>query len=305
MFIFLQPLAKREAATFSNNKTETDDSDIDKFFRNEWSDSLKHPVFTDISKEAGVHHPGFGLGLAIADINMDGWKDIYVTNDFYGSDLLYINNKNGTFSNQANEYFKHTSQNAMGNDIADINNDGLADIMSVDMNPEDNYRKKKNMSGNNYFIYQKQMYENIMLQYVRNTLQLNMGPSAGSNDSLKHPVFGDISFYTGIAETDWSWNVLMADFDNDGNRDIMITNGYPRDVTDHDFASFRNNSGKMATKQQLIEQIPRIKVPNYAFQNHGDLKFENVSEKWGLTEPAFQMALSTLIWIMMEILIIS
>ena len=287
MYLVTTRLAKRESASFNSNKTETNHSDIDKLFRNDWNDSLKHPVFTDVSKEAGITDPGFGLGVAIADINRDGWKDIYVTNDYYGSDLLYINNKNGTFSNKAKEYFKHTSQNAMGNDIADINNDGLADIIAVDMNPEDNYRKKKNMNGNNYFIYQNMIYENIMLQYVRNTLQLNMGPVIESNDSVEHPVFSDISFYAGVAETDWSWNATIADVNNDGNRDILITNGYPRDVTDHDFASFRNKSENIATKEQLIEQIPKIKIPNYAFKNSGNLQFENVTKQWGMGEASF------------------
>ena len=287
MYLVTTRLAKRESASFSSNKTETNHSDIDKLFRNDWNDSLKHPVFTDVSKEAGITDPGFGLGVAIADINRDGWKDIYVTNDYYGSDLLYINNKNGTFSNKAKEYFKHTSQNAMGNDIADINNDGLADIIAVDMNPEDNFRKKKNMNGNNYFMYQNMIYENIMLQYVRNTLQLNMGPVIGNKDTIEHPVFSDIGFYAGVAETDWSWNATIADVNNDGNRDILITNGYPRDVTDHDFASFRNKSENIATKEQLIEQIPKIKIPNYAFKNSGNLQFENVTKQWGMGEASF------------------
>lgn len=286
MYLLTTKLAKRAAADFSGNKFETDQADVDKLFRNDWNDSLKHPVFTDVSKACGIIHPGYGLGISVADINMDGWKDIYIANDFFGSDLLYINNHKGGFSNEIKNYLKHTSQNAMGNDIADINNDGLADIFTVDMNPEDNFRKKKNLNSSNYFIYQKQVYEDIMLQYVRNTLQLNMG-TANINDSISHPVFSDISFYSGTAETDWSWSVLMEDGDNDGLRDIFITNGYPRDVTDHDFASFRNSSAKTATKQQLINQIPQIKIPNYTFHNKGNLQFENVSEFWGMNEHTF------------------
>ena len=145
-------------------------------------------------------------------------------------------------------YVKHTSQNAMGNDIADINNDGLPILLSVDMNPEDNFRKKKNMNGNNYFIYQNMMNGRYMLQYVRNTLQLNQGPVLNAGDSIGEPVFSDIGFLAGVAETDWSWNPSIADFDNDGNRDIIITNGYPRDVTDHDFAAFRRSSINIASK---------------------------------------------------------
>ncbi|MES1216579.1 MAG: VCBS repeat-containing protein, partial [Bacteroidota bacterium] len=287
MYLVTTKLARRDVARFGNNRGDSSHLDYDKLYRNDWSDSLKHPVFTNVSKQAGIMHPGFGLGVAIADINKDGWKDIYVTNDFYGSDLLYINNKNGTFTEKAKEYFKHTSQNAMGNDIADINNDGLADIMAVDMNPEDNYRKKKNMAGNNYNIYRNMLYENLMLQYVRNTLQLNLGPRVNSNDTLGEPSFADISFYSGVAETDWSWNPSLADFDNDGNRDIVVTNGYPRDVTDHDFVAFRARSSSVASKEQLIAEIPQIKVHNYAFRNAGNLKFEDATKSWGMSEPSF------------------
>ncbi|MEO6719435.1 MAG: VCBS repeat-containing protein [Ferruginibacter sp.] len=287
MYLVETKLAKRQAASFGGNNIAADRSDVDKLFRNDYNDSLRHPVFTDVSKEAGITDIGFGLGISIADINKDGWKDIYITNDFFGSDLLYINNKNGTFTNQVKSYFKHTSQNAMGNDIADINNDGLADVIAVDMNPEDNFRKKKNMASNNYYVYQSMMYENLMLQYVRNTLQLNMGPSVGANDSVAHPVFGDISFYAGVAETDWSWTPSIADVDNDGNRDIIITNGYPKDVTDHDFAAFRSKAQNLASKETIIEQIPQIKVANYAFKNNGDLKFVNMAKEWGLGDPSF------------------
>ncbi|MEJ0102615.1 MAG: VCBS repeat-containing protein [Bacteroidota bacterium] len=287
MFLLTNKLAKRDIEQFSVNRLDTTHIDYDKLFRNDWNDSLKHPVFTNVSKEAGIIHPGYGLGVSIVDINKDGWKDIYVTNDFYGSDLLYINNKNSTFSEKVKQYFKHTSQNAMGNDIADINNDGLADILALDMNAEENYRKKKNMNGNNYNIYRNMMWEGLMLQYVRNTLQLNMGPRVNDNDSIGDPVFGDIGFYAGVAETDWSWTPSIADFDNDGNRDIIITNGYPKDITDHDFAAFRNTAYNIATREQLSEQIPQIKIPNYALKNSGNLKFENVTKSWGMDEPSF------------------
>jgi hypothetical protein len=175
----------------------------------------------------------------------------------------------------------------MGNDIADFNNDGLADVLAVDMNPEDNFRKKKNMGGNNYFVYQNMMYGEYNLQYVRNTLQLNQGPTFKNNDSVGDPAFSEISFLAGVSETDWSWNASIADFDNDGNRDIIITNGYPRDVTDHDFAAYRKVANDLVSKQDLIAEIPKIKIPNYAFQNAGDLKFKNVSKEWGLDEPTF------------------
>lgn len=287
MYLVTTKLAKREGATFMNrNFGDTSRLDYDKLFRNDWNDALDHPYFTDVSKDAGIMDPGFGLGVAIADINSDGWKDIYVTNDFFGSDLLYINNGDGTFTDKVNDYFRHTSQNAMGNDIADINNDGLPDIIAVDMNPEDNYRKKKNMSGNNYYIYQSMMAGGMM-QYVRNTLQINQGPTTHPNDSVGDPVFSDLGFMAGVAETDWSWAPTIADFDNDGNKDIIITNGYPRDVTDHDFSAFMRRSDGKADKQAIIDQIPQVKVPNYGYRNEGALKFRKVTAEWGLGDPSF------------------
>ncbi|MEJ7766435.1 MAG: VCBS repeat-containing protein [Chitinophagaceae bacterium] len=288
MYLLTTRLAKRSGVQFMDNyRGDTLKSDVDKLFRNDWSDSLNHPVFTDVSATAGIREHGYGLGLAVVDINKDGWKDIYVTNDFLSSDLLYINNKDGTFSEKARTVFKHTSQNAMGNDVADINNDGLADVFAVDMNPADNLRKKKNMNGGNYYVYQSMINGDYMLQYVRNTLQLNRGPAIFANDSIGEPVFSEVSFFSGVAASDWSWNPSLADFNNDGLRDIIITNGYPRDVTDHDFASFRATSKNIVSKQELIQQMPRIKIANYGFVNKGNLQFEDVSAIWGLQTPSF------------------
>ena len=289
MFLATTKLAGRTSTQFfSKNPSEVNVGiDFDKLFRNDWSDSLHHPVYTDVSQQAGIADHGFALGLAIADINKDGWKDIYVTNDFYSNDALYINNRNGTFTNKRDAYFKHTTQNAMGNDVADINNDGLADIIAVDMNPEDNYRKKKNMGPTSYYVYQNMINGSYALQYIRNTLQLNMGPSISNNDSIGEPVFSDIGFFAGVAETDWSWAPSVADFDNDGYRDIIVTNGYPRDVTDRDFGAFRARSAALVSKKELIDQIPQIKIPNYAFHNTGGLKFENVTKEWGMNDASF------------------
>ncbi|HEY6978281.1 MAG TPA: VCBS repeat-containing protein [Chitinophagaceae bacterium] len=288
MYLLQTKLAQRDVVQFTGkNSRDTTKTDIDKLYRNDWSDSLKHPVFTDVSKEAGITDHGYGLGLNIVDINNDGWKDIYATNDFFGNDLLYINNHDGTFTNKTKDYFKHTSRNAMGNDVADINNDGLPDVVAVDMDAEDNFRKKKNMDGNNYYLYQRMMSEGLIIQYVRNTLQLNMGPRVSGNDSVGDPIFADVGYYAGVAETDWSWNPSVADFDNDGYKDIFITNGYPRDVTDHDFVAFRNKALNIASKEQLIEQMPQIKISNYAFQNRDSLHFENMTKQWGLNEPSF------------------
>ncbi|WP_460679301.1 VCBS repeat-containing protein [Mucilaginibacter koreensis] len=258
-----------------------------RLYRNDYSAALKHPVFTDVSKQAGITIMGYGHGTNIADINRDGWKDIYVTNDFLSSNILYINNHNGTFTDRSQEYFKHTSASGMGQDIVDINNDGLADVFELDMNPEDNFRKKMFMSPNSYQMYQNFDYFHYQYQYPRNTLQLNQGPRVGQNDSIGAPAFSEIAYLSGVAQTDWSWCPLITDFDNDGYRDIVITNGYPRDVTDHDFLAFRDNAVAIASKQQVLTQIPVVKIPNYAFHNNGNLQFEDVSQDWGLTVSTF------------------
>lgn len=250
----------------------------DRLYRNDWDENLKHPVFKNVSKEAGITIEGFGLGINICDINRDGWKDIYVTNDYAADDLLYINNQNGTFTNQANHYFKHTSNSAMGNDIADINNDGFADIFALDMSPKDNQRKKMFVPSTNISIYFLSDKFNYIYQYMRNTLQLNSGLNGN---------FSEIGFMAGVAETDWSWTPSLADFDNDGYRDLLITNGFPKDVTDKDFMQYRADAEMVAGKEYLLTQIPQIKISNYAFRNTGNLTFDDVTEQWGLNIPSF------------------
>lgn len=287
MYLVTTKMAGRTAVDFSNNGTSESNIDVDKLFRNDFDTRLNHPVYTDVSQQAHIVEGGYGLGISITDINRDGYKDIYVTNDFFSNDLLYINNKDGTFTNKAKTYFRHSSRNAMGNDIADINSDGLADILTADMNPEDNFRKKKNLGSNNYYIYQGMIYGGYNLQYVRNTLQLNQGPSVTDQGSLADPVFSEVGFMAGVAQTDWSWNVSLADFDNNGLRDIIITNGYPRDVTDHDFAAYRQKAGTLVSRQDLIAAIPQIRIPNYAFQNIGNTQFKNVTADWGMDQPSF------------------
>ncbi|MGI4727349.1 MAG: VCBS repeat-containing protein [Janthinobacterium lividum] len=258
-----------------------------KLFRNDKNSGLNHPIFHDISKQAGIKIEGYGHGTTIADINQDGWKDIYVTNDFLSNNILYINNRDGTFTDQSKEYFKHTSNTAMGQDIEDINNDGLADVFELDMNPEDNYRKKMMMSSNSYQTFQNFDFYGYQYQYIRNTLQLNQGPKLGQKDSIGSPAFSEISFMSGVAQTDWSWCPLITDFNNDGFRDIVITNGYPKDVTDHDFITYRNEAFQIASKKQVLDQIPVVKLHNYAFQNKGDLTFSDETKNWGLSLPTF------------------
>ncbi|WP_253187523.1 VCBS repeat-containing protein [Mucilaginibacter polytrichastri] len=258
-----------------------------RLYRNDWDPTLKHPVYTDVSKKAGIDIEGYGHAASIVDINNDGWKDIYVTNDFITNDILYINNHDGTFTDASKQYFKHTSLTAMGQDFEDINNDGLVDMFALDMNPEDNFRKKMFMSPNSYQLYQNTDYYGYQYQYVHNTLQLNQGYSLGEGDSVGHPVFSEIGFLSGVSQTDWSWCPLITDFDNDGYRDIVVTNGYPRDVTDHDFTTFRSQAYQVASMEQILSQIPIVKIHNYAFKNGGNLQFSDETTNWGLTIPSF------------------
>ncbi|MBN1791742.1 MAG: VCBS repeat-containing protein [Bacteroidales bacterium] len=257
-----------------------------RFYRNDWNDSLKHSVFTDVSRQAGIQTEGYSHGVSIADFNEDGWKDLFVSNDFLTNDLLWINNRDGTFTDQVRAYFKHTSSNSMGNDAGDINNDGLIDLVTLDMNPGDNYRRKMMLMPNSYQTYQNTEHYGYSYQYVRNTLQLNQGPRP-QDDSIGLPVFSEIGFYAGISATDWSWTPMLADFDNDGYRDLFITNGFPRDITDHDFAIFRNEAYLVATKNQILSQIPEVKLHNYVFRNNGNLSFSDKSFAWGITTPTF------------------
>lgn len=258
-----------------------------KLYRNDWDEKLHHAVFYNVSDKAGINLDGFGHGATTVDINNDGWKDIYVSDDFLSENILYINNHDGTFTNRSREYFKHTSYNSMGQDIVDINNDGLADVVELDMNPEDNYRKKMTLPANSYQAVQYFDYYGYQYQYVRNTLQLNQGPRLGQEGRIGAPAFSEIGFLSGIAQTDWSWTPLVVDFNNDGYRDIVITNGFPKDVSDHDFTTYRKDAYAVTSKKKVLEQIPQIKIHNYAFQNNGNLTFEDVSKAWGLSLPTF------------------
>jgi hypothetical protein len=258
-----------------------------RLYRNDWNPVLKHPVFHDVSKQAGILIEGYGHAATTVDINRDGWKDIYVTNDFLPDNILYINNHDGTFTDKSKEYFKHTSSSAMGQDIEDINNDGLADVFELDMNPPDNYRKKMFMGSDSYQSFQNYDRYGHQYQYPRNTLQLNQGPRVGQNDSIGDPAFSEISFLANVSQTDWSWGPMLTDFDNDGYRDLIITNGYPRDVTDHDFMNFRAQSYFIASKKQILDQIPIVKIPNFAFRNNGKLQFDDVTNSWGLGVSTF------------------
>ena len=255
----------------------------DRLYRCEWSKELNHPIYTNVSKQAGISIEGFGLGVAICDLNQDNWPDIYVTNDYVSDDILYINNHDGTFTDHAKAYFKHTSLTAMGNEVADINNDGLTDIVALDMLPKSNARKKQLAPPNNYQVYLNSDKFDYSYQFMRNTLQLNPGKNADGSIAPFH----EISLMAGIAESEWSWSPSLADFDNDGYRDLLVTNGYPRDVTDRDFMYYRASTQSLSSEALMLEQIPVIKISNYAYRNRGDLTFEDVTSKWGISIPSF------------------
>ena len=251
----------------------------DKLFRNNGD-----LTFTDVTKDAGILIEGFGLGVTVSDFNDDGWPDIYVSNDFITNDLLWINNQDGTFTNQASSYLKHQTFNGMGNDVADYNNDGLVDIAVVDMLPEDNKRWKLTPRGNGYDEFEHGLSVGYEPQYVRNTLQLNNG----------NGTFSEVGQLAGIEATEWSWSILFADYDNDGLKDLFITNGYGKDITNLDFIMYGDETQNMGLptadkeqRQALLNELPGIKIHNYIYKNKGDLTFSDESASWGMTEPTF------------------
>ena len=264
----------------------------DKLFQNDFDSVLGHPVYKDVSAKAGILIEGHGLGISIADINQDGFKDIYVSNDYLSNNVLYINNQNGTFTDQSANYFKHTSKNAMGNDIADINNDGLADIIETDMMPADHYRQKMMHSDISYQTFQNSDRYGYMYQYPRNTLQLNQGFLPKGYDSISRPAFSEIAYFSGVAHTDWSWAPLLMDMDNDGYKDLFVTNGLPKDMSDKDFMAYRQNAVANAPLEEVLRQLPEVKISNYAFKNNGDLHFIDQSKEWGINSPSFSAGMA-------------
>lgn len=240
--------------------------------------------FTDVSSEAGIAGGGnnFGLGVVASDINNDGWPDLYMTNDYEEQDFLLLNNQDGTFKEVTKETLKHISKYGMGCDVADCNNDGLMDIMVPDMWPEDNYRQKVLRGPDEYDRYHILVDSGYMHQNMRNTLQLNRGL-----DQKGLPQFSEIGQLAGVSNTDWSWASLFADLDNDGFKDLYITNGFWRDYSNMDFQTYqvqayRENYGFATSLQPLIDSMPQTRLSNYAFKNGGDYSFQNVTKAWGL-----------------------
>ncbi|MFN3848912.1 MAG: VCBS repeat-containing protein [Spirosomataceae bacterium] len=231
--------------------------------------------FTDISEKAGIKgNPiGFGLGINITDLNNDGWQDIYVSNDYLEEDYLYINQQNGTFKDEIKAKTNHISYFSMGNDIGDINNDLLPDILTSDMLPEDNKRQKLLFGPDKYDAYLNMLRNDIHPSFMRNMLQINNGDGT----------FSEIGQVAGLSNTDWTWSILAADFDNDGFKDVMMTNGYLRDYTNMDFMKYYADEGSQegVSILDVVKKMPSTQVANYIFRNEQNLTFSNKQKEWG------------------------
>lgn len=273
--------------------------------------------FEDVTERSGLSSSvlSYGLGLGISDLNGDGWPDLYISNDYTIPDYLYLNNHddrgNGpTFTNQLQNSVSHTSHFSMGNDVADVNNDALPDILTLDMLPEDNRRQKLLMAPDNYEKFDLAVSSGFYYQHMRNMLQINeggwgKGRGAEGNGAVPHaphratpaiPHFSEIGQLAGISNTDWSWSPLLADYDNDGWKDLYVTNGYVRDYTNQDFLKFmtdymQNRPANFSREDvlELVHKIPSSNVANYMFRNRGgdasgEITFANVGTAWGLTQ---------------------
>lgn len=252
----------------------------DKLYKNE------NGKFVDVSEKAGIKGSALGFGLAVisSDINQDGWPDLLVTNDYIEPDYLYINNGDGTFSDQMTDYFQHISHFSMGADIADVNNDGNPDVFTLDMLPEDNERQKLLYGPENYEQYALMIKRGFYHQNMRNMLQLNQGKG----------LFAEIGQMSGISNTDWSWSALFLDADNDGEKDLFITNGYYRDYTNRDFLKYKGDyyfkqaiAKEKADTLHLVTSMTSTPIHDYFFQNKGNLAFENTSVSSGFEEKNF------------------
>src|SRR5438105_2955272 len=241
-------------------------------------------TFTNVSKEAGIlEDAGYGLGVVVADVNRDGWPDIYVSNDGLPNDVLYMNNGNGTFTKRTASSLKHTSQAGMGVDIADFNNDGWPDIVQADMLPRELSRRKRMSGFATYSNLIDSRGRGFRDDYSVNSLQLSNGVTKDGD-----VVFSEISRLAGVSHTDWSWSALFADFDNDGYKDIYIGNGYPKAVNDLDymaaiFSAMR--TGRIPLARRMLRELPAYDFPNYVFRNNGDLTFSDKSPAWGISRP--------------------
>ncbi len=245
----------------------------DRLYRNNGDES-----FTNVSTEAGITYHGFGLGVAVLDVNEDAYPDIYVSNDFVSNDILWVNQQNGTFKNEIMHYLDHQSFSSMGNNVGDLNNDGLQEIVTLDMLPEEDARLKMMFGGANHYYYDIMQKKNYEIQYPRNTVQLNQGNGH----------FGDISMLVDIDATDWSWSPIISDFDNNGKNDLFITNGFPRDITDLDFSDFHSGMNVlMSANERLLSKIPIVKIDNHLYLQKENLQFEKTHRGASFSQPSF------------------
>ncbi|MEO8412806.1 MAG: VCBS repeat-containing protein [Ginsengibacter sp.] len=264
----------------------------DKLYRNDGNEPGSNlPVFHDVTFKANIKEDGYGLGVAVSDFNNDGWPDIYVANDFVSNDELWLNNRNGTFTNTINESIQHQGYSSMGADAADINNDGLPDVVTLDMLPESNERKKTSFSFMNYDRYQAEREMGYEPEFMRNMLQLNNGSVSVGDTAI--PFFSEIGQLAGMEATDWSWSVLLADFNNDGWKDMHITNGIGRDFIDADFLAFSNkifssNQTRQEQEKTIREKLAslnHVNLPNYLYINQGNYTFADASQEAGINKP--------------------
>jgi hypothetical protein len=265
----------------------------DKLLRNDGPPQKGGGGFVDVTKEAGIYGSliGFGLGVTVGDLNGDLYPDLYISNDFYERDYLYINQKNGTFKEEIEQWVEHLSLASMGADMADINNDGWSEIFTTEMLPSEDARLKATTQFENYNIYQLHQERGFYHQYMQNCLQLNSPPKPPH----KGGSFREIANYAGVAASDWSWGALMFDADNDGWRDIYVCNGIYKDVIDQDFMDFFADevvqkmalTGKKEQINEVISRMPSVPVLNKAFRNTGTLKFEDKGLDWGFSTPSF------------------
>ncbi len=263
-----------------NERNTRDKEGGDKLFRND------NGHFVDVSDEAGIYGSviGFGLGVTVGDINRDGWEDIFVSNDFFERDYLYINQKNGTFKEELPQWMNSTSAASMGADLADLNNDLWPDLFVTEMLPEGNDRIKTKTTFESWDNYQFKLKNDYYHQFTRNMLQINKRDSQ----------FAEVSRYAGVSATDWSWAALGADFDLDGNKEIFIANGIYQDLTDQDFIMYASSDearnmvrrGHKEDFERLIEIIPSVPISNYLFHQDGELHYTNLAEDWGLATPS-------------------
>ena len=266
---------------YRNLRHERDEFGGHKLYKN------NNDHFVDVSEQAGIYGSviGFGLGVMVGDVNQDNWPDLYISNDFYERDYLYVNNRNSTFTESLEERLGHISMFSMGADLADLNNDGYPDIFSTDMLPDDDYRLKTLVSFETYDIAQLRLKNGYYHQYMRNMLQMNNGDGS----------FIEVAELAGVSATDWSWGALMADFDNDMHREIFVSNGIYKDVTNQDFVEFLGSSnqvravmeGKKVDFIEFVNKMSSQKVNNHMFTSAGELTYKDVAVQWGLNEPSF------------------